>query len=164
MTASQPGTALVEGIARVVRVADGVALLEPEQTTSCGSCAASAACGQKGIGTLASRVEARRFALQNGVETPPLQEGERVVLGVGQRALIKAALLAYGLPLLAALGAGGLAYRLYGSDAAALLGMGGGLAIGLVAARLGARRLAARGELSPRFLRRALPGETCGKP
>ena len=42
-----------------------------------------------------------------------------------------------------------------------MLGMAGGLAAGLLAARLRAGRLAARGELSPRVLRRARPDETC---
>ena len=60
----------VEGIARVIRLDDGSAWLEPEQTSSCGSCAGAAACGasgpgEPGIGTVASRIEARRFRLDN---------------------------------------------------------------------------------------------------
>lgn len=161
---SRPTTAArtVEGIARVVRVEGKVAWLEPEQTTSCGSCASKAACGHgdAGIGTVARRIEARRFRLDN--EWERLQEGDRVVLGVDDRALVKAALLAYGLPLFSAIAAGGLAQGAWGDDATTLLAMAAGLGFGLLAARLGARRLSARGDLSPRYLRRALPGETCG--
>jgi sigma-E factor negative regulatory protein RseC len=162
---SHPASAAhtVEGIARVVRVEGKVAWLEPEQTTSCGSCASAAACGHgdSGIGTVARRIEARRFQLDN--EWERLQEGDRVVLGVDNRALVKAAVLAYGLPLFSALVAGGMAQGAWGDDVMSMLAMAAGLGFGLLAARLGARRLSARGELSPRYLRRALPGETCGK-
>jgi sigma-E factor negative regulatory protein RseC len=39
--------------------------------------------------------------------------------------------------------------------------MATGLFAGLLIARIAARRLTRRGELSPRFLRRAGPGESC---
>ncbi|HZX33000.1 MAG TPA: SoxR reducing system RseC family protein [Rhodocyclaceae bacterium] len=155
----------VEGIARVVRVEGKVAWLEPEQTTSCGSCASKAACGhgdsdgESGMGTVARRIEARRFQMDNDWEQ--LRVGERVVLGVDNRSLIKAAVLAYALPLVSAILAGGLAQGAWGDDALTMASMAGGLGFGLLAARLGARRLSKGGHLSPRFLRRALPGETC---
>lgn len=155
-----PDSRTVEGIARVVRVADGTAWFEPEQTTSCGYCAASGACvgGGAGIGSVARRIELRRFPL---ADAGGLAVGERVVVGVGERALLKAALTAYALPLAAALVAGGLAQGLAGSDGLTLAAMLAGLGTGLLVARGAARRLAARGELAPRFLRRAAPGETC---
>jgi len=157
----------VEGIARVVRVEGDQAWLEPEQTTSCGHCASSASCGvsareEGGIGTVTSRLQARRFYLDNPSGIAALHEGERVVVGVSERALLSAALTAYGLPLLFALVAGGMTQAAYGEDLTTMLGMAGGLALGLLAARLNARRLAARGDLAPRFLRRARPDETCG--
>ena len=73
----------IEGIARVVHVEDGIAWLEPEQTTSCGSCASAAACGAgaTGIGTVARRLEQRRFALGDAA-MPALRVGERIVVGV----------------------------------------------------------------------------------
>jgi sigma-E factor negative regulatory protein RseC len=151
---------IVEGIARVVSVSADVAWLEPEQTTSCGSCASAAACGSgaTGMGTVASRIEARRFPLDNGAE---LMVGERVVVGVDDRALIKASLTAYALPLIAAFTAAGLAQSTWDSDLATMAAMVAGLGVGLLAARFGAHRLSSRGELAPRFLRRAQPGETC---
>lgn len=157
----------VEGIARVVRIEGGQAWLEPEQTTSCGHCASSASCGTAqreaaGIGTVASRLAARRFVLDNPEGGAALQVGERIVVGVGEGVLLGAALTAYGLPLVTALLGGAIAQGQYGEDAAAMLGMVAGLAVGLILARLKARRLAARGALAPRFLRRARPDETCG--
>lgn len=157
----------VEGIARVVGITGDQVWLEPEQTTSCGHCASSASCGTAqreaaGIGTVASRLEARRFTLANPPGAAALEVGERIVVGVGEGTLLGAALTAYGLPLLTALIGGSLGQGLYAEDAAAMLGMAGGLAFGILMARLRARRLAARGELTPRFLRRAQPDETCG--
>jgi sigma-E factor negative regulatory protein RseC len=155
---------LVEGIARVVAVADGQAWLEPEQTASCGTCAASGHCvGQEhdGIGSISRRLEARRFAVSSRLAGHELQLGERVVIGVGQRSLVKAAFLAYGLPLLFAITVAAWLQGEYGDDLTTLLGMSGGLALGLGVARLGARWLLGRGELTPRLLRLARPGETC---
>lgn len=159
-----PAGALVEGIARVVAVADGRAWLEPEQTASCGHCAASGHCvgqEQDGIGSISRRLEARRFAVPDHLAGRVLHAGERVVIGVGQRSLVKAAFLAYGLPLLFAIVVAGWLQGEYGDDLTTLLGMSGGLVLGLLVARLGARWLAARGELTPRLLRLARPGETC---
>lgn len=161
-TKPTPAARTVEGIARVVRVEGKVAWLEPEQTTSCGSCASAAACGHgdSGMGTVARRIEARRFQMDN--DWAQLREGERVVLGVDNRSLIRAAMLAYALPLVSAILAGGLAQGAWGDDALTMASMAAGLGFGLLAARLGAHRLSKRGELSPHYLRRALPGETCG--
>ncbi len=145
----------------MVRVDGGVAWFEPEQTTSCGHCASSAVCGTgaNGIGSIASRIELRRFSLENPAG---LRVGERVVVGVDDRALIKGALTAYALPLLTALTAGGLAQGAVGSDLVTMAAMVSGLIFGLAMARIAARRLSRRGELAPRFLRRASPGESCG--
>lgn len=153
----------VEGIARVVAVDSATAWLEPEQTSSCGSCASAASCGAGasvgGVGTAANRIAARRFSLDNA---DGLHVGERVVVGVAERALIRAALTAYGLPLATALTAGGIAESAWGSDLATLAAMAAGLVGGMLLARLVAHRLSVRGELAPHYLRRARPGETCG--
>jgi sigma-E factor negative regulatory protein RseC len=152
------GPELVEGVARVVALNGGVVWLEPEQTTSCGGCAAAGMCGSKGIGTIANRLELRRFPLN---DAPALAIGDRVVVGVSQRALLKASGTAYALPLLFMLSAGAVAQWLAGSDAVTMVTMFTALGLGLVAARLGARALGARGQLAPRFLRRAGADETC---
>ena len=161
-----PDLHTVEGIARVVRVEDGVAWFEPEQTTSCGHCASSAACGASsaatgtgtGMGSIARRIEFRRFPLDNA---RGLSVGDRVVVGVNEGSLLKASATAYALPLLSAILCGSIAQSLYGDDLITMLCMFTGLGGGMLIARLVARHLAARGELSPRFLRRAAPGETC---
>jgi sigma-E factor negative regulatory protein RseC len=149
---------LVEGTARVVELDGNVAWLEPEQTTSCGGCVSSGLCGAKGIGSTASRLELRRFPMDND---RGLRVGDRVVVGVSEQALLKASGTAYALPLVTMLGSGGAAQWVAGSDGITMAGMIAGLALGLVAARFGARWLTARGQLAPRYLRRAEAGETC---
>ena len=150
--------ALVEGYAYVVAIEGETAWLEPEQTTSCGGCASASACGAKGIGTLADRLEARRFSLPN---RDGLRVGERVVVGVSEKALVKASLTAYAIPLGAMLFSGAMAQWAAGSDLVTMLAMFGGLALGLLGARLNAGRLNAHGELSPHYLRRADVVITC---
>ncbi|MDR2195043.1 MAG: SoxR reducing system RseC family protein [Gallionellaceae bacterium] len=150
---------LTEGIAQVVALDGRGIWLVPEQTGSCGSCAASSMCSAKGIGTVANRLEARRFRLdENPAE---LIVGERVVIGVRENALVRASLTAYAIPLVTLLLAGALAQWRYGSDLVTMAAAVGGLLFGLAVARIGADKLLARGDLLPQYIRRARPGETC---
>ncbi len=149
---------MTEGIAQVVAVEGNMAWLIPESGSSCGGCSSAAACGSKGIGTIASRLEARRFQLVND---SGLRIGERVVVGISEHAVLRASVTAYVIPLATLLGAGALAQSVAGSDAITMAAMLAGLMFGLWLARLRAARLMARGDLAPRFLRRASMGETC---
>ena len=72
----------------------------------------------------------RRTRLTLRRDTGTLKPGDALSLSVPGRALLQAALLAYGLPLLAML-AGALLLGLSGSDGRAVLGAGLGLLIGL---------------------------------
>lgn len=153
---SAPAT--VEGYAHVVAVEGRMAWLVPEQTSSCSGCASAAACGSKGIGTMANRLEARRFQLVNDAG---LRVGDRVVVGIRENALLKASITAYAIPLTTLLAAGALAQWAAGNDVITMVAMLSGLALGLWLARLGAGRLLVRGELAPRFLRRVGAGEAC---
>lgn len=150
---------MIEGTARIVSVADGFACLEPEQTTACGGCHSAAACGvQPG----SKRLVARRFTLPNDHD---FKVGERVVVGVPDRTLVRASLLAFGLPLVTTLGAGLVAQKVLGAgDGASALAALAGLVVGFLAVQVRARMLDARGALTPHFIRRAHgpgPGGTC---
>ena len=149
---------MVEGIAHVVAVEGNMAWLVPDQGSSCGGCASAEACGSKGIGTKASRLEARRFQLANDAG---LRVGERVVVGIRENALLRASLVAYVIPLFTLLTAGALAQWAAGSDSITMIAMIAGLAVGFGLMRIGAGRLLMRGELAPRFLRRAGAVEMC---
>jgi sigma-E factor negative regulatory protein RseC len=148
----------VEGIAHVVAVKGNRVWLEPEQTGSCGGCAASGACGAKGMGTTANRLEARRFVINNEAG---LVVGERVVVGIKEHALLKASITAYALPLALMLGAGIMAQWAVGRDGMTMLAMLAGLVLGFIVMRFSAGRMEVGGELAPRFLRRARASETC---
>jgi sigma-E factor negative regulatory protein RseC len=104
---------LVEGTARVVALDGESVWLEPEQTTSCGTCVSATACGAKG-GNSARWLVARRFLVRN---THGLGLGERVVVGISEGTLLRASVTAYGLPLVALMGAGLVAKSLGGGDA-----------------------------------------------
>lgn len=150
--------AMMEGIAQVVAVEGDVVWLVPEQGSSCGSCASASACGSRGIGTTASRLDKRRFRIDNGAN---LAVGERVVFGIRENVLLKASITAYAIPLAAMLLAGSLAQWKFGSDLVTMAATVVGLVIGLGISRVLAGRLQTRGDLAPLFLRRARPGETC---
>jgi sigma-E factor negative regulatory protein RseC len=157
----------VEGLARVVRVTADQLWLEPEQTTSCGHCASSASCGidtreAAGIGTVTSRLQERRFIVGKPGGMGEFRDGDRLVVGVSEGSLLGAALTAYGIPLAFALTAGSITQGIYCEDLTTMGGMAAGLLLGLLVARVNALRLAARGDLAPRILRRARADETCG--
>jgi len=149
---------MTEGIAQVVEVDGNMAWLVPEPGSSCGGCSSATACGTKGIGTVSSRLEARRFQLVNDAG---LRVGDRVVVGVNENAVVRASITAYVIPLATLLTAGMLAQWAAGSNMITMLAMMAGLVFGLWLARVRAGHLMARGELAPRFLRRASMGETC---
>ncbi|MCR4299762.1 MAG: SoxR reducing system RseC family protein [Gallionella sp.] len=157
-TADFSAPPVIEGIAHVVAIEGKFAWLEPEQTTSCGSCASASACGSKGIGTMANRLEQRRFRIANDAN---LAIGERVVFGIHENVLLKGSFTAYAIPLATLLLAGSLAQWQFGSDFITMAAMVVGLVIGLGISRWVAGRLHAKGDLDPLFLRRARPGETC---
>ena len=151
---------LIEGVARVVATDRDTIWLEPEQENSCGGCLSASACGVKSGGS-SRRLKARRFPMVNSFDG---RVGDRVVVGISERALVRASATAYVIPLLLMLGAAVAVQLATGSDGAAALAAFAGLAGGLALARIRAGRLDARGELSPRFLRYAFgpgPSEDC---
>ncbi|KIL99049.1 Sigma factor RpoE regulatory protein RseC [Paramagnetospirillum magnetotacticum MS-1] len=143
---------MIEGFARVVAISDGKAWAEPEQAPSCGGCHSAGLCSiGKQIGDPTARQMAKRFALPGDLG---LTVGEKVVVGVREDTLTKGALTAYGLPLVTLLAGGILGQELGRSDALAALGAVIGMVAGLFGSRIIAGILSARGELTPRFLRR----------
>jgi sigma-E factor negative regulatory protein RseC len=142
------------GIARVVAATGGQIWLEPEQTSSCGGCVSAAACGGKGLGTLANRLEARRFVLADPIG---LREGDRVIVAFAGDSLIRAASVTYAIPLVASLGLAAAAQALAGQDGPTLLAAVVGLALGFGLMRLAAARMESQGRLAPRIVRRLGP-------
>jgi len=156
-----PSNSLVEDLARVVAAEGELVWLEPEQSPSCAGCAAMAGCSAKDLGSLSRRLAARRFPLPQLSAEPRLRVGERVVVGVRPPALVSGSAVAYLVPLLAMFAAGFAAQNVWARDGFTLLACVAGLAAGVGVAHLLAARLAARGALAFRYLRRADPAWGC---
>ncbi|NFV81087.1 SoxR reducing system RseC family protein [Magnetospirillum aberrantis] len=140
---------VVESVVRVIDVDGDVVWLEPEQTSACGSCHASAACGAK---PGSARLVARRFTLPNDHD---FQVGERIVVGVAEQSVRRAALTAYGIPLATMLVSGVTVQKMGGGDLGAAVATLGGLALGIGIVHLQSSRLSKRVEYTPHYLRRA---------
>lgn len=148
---------LIEGVARVIAVEGGTVWLEPEQTTACGSCHSASVCGAK---PGSARLVARRFTLANDHD---FQVGERIVVGVQEDTVRRAALTAYGIPLLFMLVAGVTVQKLGGGDLGAALATLAGMAVGILLVWLRSQLLSRRGEFAPHYLRRAFGTDAeCG--
>ena len=147
-----------EGLARVVEVGEDLVWLEPMLQSACKGCASAASCGAKGIGTPASRLAARRFSVKNDAG---LSVGEVVLVDFGSGRLLWAATLAYVLPLFFALLAAGIAQAFKGNDLVSLLAAVLGLLLGFGLMKQASARLLARGELTPRIVRRLGTDQNC---
>ncbi len=75
---------------------DGVWVATQRKTT-CGSCAAKAACGQGLLNSLSADKKPHTVKVQSDLQ---LREGDQVVLAISQQSLVRSALLVYMLPLL----------------------------------------------------------------
>lgn len=157
-SASHGTSCLVEGVAHVVALEGDTAWLVPEQGAGCGGCPSAPTCASKSMSTAASRLDARRFQLVNDAG---LRIGDRVVVGVPENTVLRASMTAYMIPLATLLISGALAQSAAGDDSVTIAAMLAGLILGLWLARLIARRMTGRGELSPRFIRHANMDKTC---
>jgi len=140
---------VIEQTATVVRREGDLAWVDTRPASACGGCAAAEGCG---TGVWVRWFGARRGLLpaRDGLGTAP---GDRVVIGVPERAFLGGSLAVYLLPLGALLAGAWLAGVLVGTgDGPVLTGALAGLALGLLLVRrLGGRWLAGT---RPRVLRR----------
>ncbi len=96
----------------------------------------------------------RGAAGQLEIAAPPgMRVGDRAVVGIAESSLLRAAAVAYAVPLAVMLGAGIAASLLGGGDGEAAAASVTGLACGLLLARHWAGRMSSRGELTPVLLR-----------
>jgi sigma-E factor negative regulatory protein RseC len=136
---------MIEEQGRVIHSAAGRAEVQVTRRSACGQCGAAGCAGA----TLAGLFKARPLvlAVDDPLGTAP---GDAVVLGLDEGALVRAAALAYLLPLaalmLAALAAGALGLGDGATLLAALTGLGAGVPL---------TRALGRGGCRPMLLRRA---------
>ncbi|MBP6808026.1 MAG: SoxR reducing system RseC family protein [Chromatiaceae bacterium] len=87
---------MIEETAIVVAHEPGIAWVETRRRNACGACSQSAGCGSALLSRLFAP-GANRLALEDGLG---VAIGERVVIGIPDDLLVRAALIAYLLPLL----------------------------------------------------------------
>ena len=141
---------------KIVTMGAGTATVSVDAAVACARCAAGRGCG---AGLLEPR---RRRLLQVRID-PGLEvaEGDTVRLELGPQRLLRAAWLAYGLPLFSMVILVAAAARLApGNEAAALAAAVAGLIAGFGAGRRGLHKGACLQELLPVASRGADPGST----
>jgi sigma-E factor negative regulatory protein RseC len=118
---------------KVSSVGDGVATVVVDAPVACARCAAGKGCG---AGLLAGEPKARQVEVRipSGMT---LEYGDSVTLGIAPRYLLRAAMLAYGLPLIGLLAFCGIAWTsgVVGNDLAAVPYALAGLYAGILAGR-----------------------------
>ena len=155
---------MIEQSAVVVSSEAGITEVEMIRRSGCHGCSAQSACGVSLLDRLLGR-RPQRLVLTNTLDVRP---GEEVVVGVPEGALLKAAVVAYMVPLFGLL-AGGLvgeqlAAATLPSEALPLLTGLVGLALGLITTRLYSRRLAHDPRWRAVLLRRVSRGLAVGLP
>lgn len=142
---------MIEQSATVVAVDGDTVWVETQRTSACGACAKNRGCG------------AGTFAKAFGFASPRLrvtagggaQVGERVVIGIDERALVRGSFAAYVAPILFMMGfalAGETVFP--GSDPLTLICGAAGLGAGLLWLRRYSRRVAGDGRFQPVILHR----------
>lgn len=132
---------------KIETINDGIACVVVDAAVTCPRCEAGRGCG---AGLLTGNAKPRRMEV--GIpQGMAFAAGDAVTLSIAPRYLLRAAMLAYGLPLLLMLLAVGLA-RVAGvasSDAAAVVFSATGLLVGIVLGRWLLRREAVCEQFTP---------------
>ncbi len=124
---------MIEEQALIVACRGELAWVQTERRSTCEGCAAQQGCGT----SVLAKVLGRRANQVMVVNTLAAEVGERVVIGIEERALVRASLSAYGVPLLALLfgamlGEAAAPYWGIAGEAGAMLLGFSGFGIGLV--------------------------------
>jgi sigma-E factor negative regulatory protein RseC len=127
---------VLETRAIIIQVNGTEAIVEALHNSGCGHCSGGNSCGSGKLSKLFC-VRPRRFRARNEIKA---QVGEEVRISMMDGALLRSALILYGLPLLLLLGGALLGMRWPGGDAGAASGAGVGLAAGFLLARFAALR------------------------
>jgi sigma-E factor negative regulatory protein RseC len=91
---------MIEQTGLVLSVRGGMAEVQAERRSACGSCAGNAGCGTSVI----ARLFGRRETLLRAQDNIGVGPGDRVVIGLPESALLEASFLAYLVPLLSMIG------------------------------------------------------------
>lgn len=140
---------MITAQAEVIAINDGQLVVRCQQQSSCGSCAAKAACG---TGVVSSALPTRLLTVQVASEHS-LPIGSLIEIGLSEQRLIRAAFLVYVLPLLFALTAALLASWLSDNELYAIFSSLFGLFSGFYLVHLRAKADEHHKDNAPRLLR-----------
>lgn len=144
---------MLEEQAIVLSVEAGAVWVEADRRKGCERCEAGEGCGGGVLGKLVVRRASKVRALN---QIPGLVPGDEVVLGLDEKLLVRGSMMAYLMPLICMLGAAFFAELVLQPSDLAVAAFGAlGLAAGLLLLRLYAFRMAQRGEMQPKVMRRA---------
>ena len=127
--------------------------VEADRRKGCERCDAGEGCGGGVLGKLVVRRASKVRALN---QLPGLVPGDEVVLGLDERLLVRGSMMAYLMPLICMLAAAFFAEIVLQPTDLAVAAFGAfGLGLGLLLLRFYAQRMAQRGEMQPKVMRRA---------
>lgn len=141
---------MIEERGRIVALEPGAVWVETLRQSACGSCAAQKGCGHSAI----ARMSEKPMHVRALTESIYLV-GDVVMIGVPEDILLKSSLVAYLMPLLAALIIALSVQAINPADGWVALGGAAGLALGFVGVWLHARRVKHDTRYHPRVLRYA---------
>ncbi|MBN2885415.1 MAG: SoxR reducing system RseC family protein [Chromatiaceae bacterium] len=151
---------MIEAEATVVALEQATVWVETRRRSGCSQCASASQCAPSLLGALLGNGWVR-LRLANTLDVRP---GEPVIVGLPGGALVRAALLAYLLPLFTLVLGAGLASLWTAREAPVVLAALAGLASGLLLAAQIARWLERHHPERPRLLRRATSATSCSIP
>ncbi|TBL73116.1 SoxR-reducing system protein RseC [Obesumbacterium proteus] len=131
----------------------GIATLNCEQRSGCGSCGAKNTCGTAVLNKINPQSQ---HQLQVEI-AQPLAPGQKVEIGITEANLLRSAVLVYLTPLLGLIVGGGVGQSFMHSDAWAALGALVGAGAGFMFARFKAKKLSDRQDYQPIVLQVGLP-------
>ncbi len=147
---------MLEETAQVVAVEGGQVWVETERRSSCSSCAVNKGCGSAAL----AKVLGQRRTRVRVLSDIPLRVGDRVLVGVHERAVVRGSLAVYAVPIVmlllgAVLGElGARQFLWHNAELASLVLGSAGLVVGLWWLRVFSRRIRNSRDYQPVVLRR----------
>lgn len=86
---------MIEETAKVVKCEGEFAWVEAQRQTTCGSCAANKGCGT----SVLAKIVGKKVSRMKAINQARAQEGDTVIVGMKEAALLKGSLAVYMLPL-----------------------------------------------------------------
>ncbi|QGZ32191.1 SoxR reducing system RseC family protein [Stutzerimonas stutzeri] len=144
---------MIEEPGRVIAVETGAVWVETQRRSTCSGCSARNGCGQGLMDRLGVR---ERAGLIRALSDLHLNVGDSVVVGIGERVLLRGAVLVYLFPLLALLASALIASALSAAEPYVMLAAVAGFVVAWLIVRKRSQQTSGDPELQPVVLRAVL--------